>query len=405
MLKGTWVPCPSGKEQTHELHVDTVEVLGPTNAEVSQIAAPDADNPTRVLLINIRERQTYPLQKKFHSNEFLRTIPHLRIRTGLNGILTRLRSDCEHAIGTYLRNQGFVRVQPPILTTSDCEGAGQVFRVSSNAARKIGSEVSGLIPSGDDFFRDAEYLTVSSQLHLEAYMHEFPKVWTLSPTFRAERSDTPRHVSEFWMLELELRTESLDPVMNAVEDLIRTTVKSLRQSDLYNQLCTIDRSADRVDQGNENGKANIIAQRWQGLMKSYWPRITYYQAIQLLTEAHQTPGHQFDHRPSWENGLRLEHERFIAHHIGQGSPVFVTDYPQRLKPFYMLPNTDERSTDTQNSTVACFDLVLPEMCEVAGGSLREHRLEQLLQAMGQKGQVDRNEEGTRILETMNIQPL
>ena len=304
-----------------------------------------------------------------------------------------MRSDCEHAIGTYLRDQGFVRVQPPILTSSDCEGAGQVFRVSSNAARNIGSELSGRIPDGEDFFRDAEYLTVSSQLHLEAYTHEFPKVWTLSPTFRAERSDTPRHVSEFWMLELELRTQSLDTIMDTIEDLIRATVKSLRQSDLYSQLRTIDRSADRVDQGKENGKANIIAQRWQGLMKSYWPRITYYQAIQLLTEAHQEQGHQFDHQPSWENGLRLEHERFVAHHIGRGSPVFITDYPQRLKPFYMLPNTDGRSPHTRDSTVACFDLVLPEMCEVAGGSLREHRLEQLLQAMDQKGQVDSNDRG------------
>ena len=285
-------------------------------------------------------------------------------------------------------------MQPPILTSSDCEGAGEVFAVSANVAQAPRTADSVLNLQKDSFFRQAQYLTVSSQLHLEAYMHEYPKVWSLSPTFRAEKSDTPRHVSEFWMLEVEVRTQSLDEIMDMVEDMIRHTVKSLRQTKVYEELTNTSRDAEDRREGKTK-VSDMIAQRWHGLMKAYWPRITYSEVMRLLTKVEREEDYQFHFKPRWEDGIQLEHEKIIADRIGQGGPVFVTDYPEHLKPFYMLPSNDNASNNADDPrTVACFDLIMPEICEVVGGSLREHRLDQLLQSMDRKGQrqeLDRTE--------------
>lgn len=219
---------------------------------------------------------------------------------------------------------------------------------------------------------------MSSQLHLEAYINEHPKVWTLSPTFRAEKSDTPRHVSEFWMLEAEMRTESLSDIMGTVEGLIKRLVTDLQPTAVVQELMALKRrdGVESVEAGQEI--ANLVSERWAGLTGRSWPRVTYSEAMAALESASKAGSVSFQYQPIWKLGLQLEHERFIAATFGQGSPVFVTEYPQRTKPFYMLPSATGFG---DRSTVACFDLLLPDGCEVVGGSLREHRLDRLNHAM------------------------
>ena len=237
----------------------------------------------------------------------------------------------------------------------------------------------------EEFFRNPKFLTVSSQLHLEAFVHEHQKVWTLSPTFRAEKSDTPRHVSEFWMLEVEVRTGSLQEVMDLVEDMIRNVTVSMQKVGFIEELV-------RANRGGKSGDMNIaefsklLDQRWQGLIQASWPRVTYEKAINLLQDAVHSKKASFHYEPSWSTGLQLEHEKYIVATVGQGSPVFVMDYPQEIKPFYMLPSLSEAADgSTAHKTVACFDLLLPDVFEVVGGSLREHRLEHLLDSMRDRG--------------------
>ncbi len=325
------------------------------------------------------------MQKKFHSAEYLRSIPHLRLRTPLNALLARLRSECDLFLSQFFHDREFVRLQPPIITSSDCEGAGDVFTISP---RPMSPHPSGV--DGEQFFREPKFLTVSSQLHLEAFVHEHQKVWTLSPTFRAERSDTPRHVSEFWMLEAEIRTESLQDVMDMVEVMIRSLVMKLSDSGLYDQFMSIKNRGETEEDGNSYPVPGMIQGRWDGLKQKPWPRITYEEALHRLHNAALSNPSIFQYKPSWDSGLQLEHEKFIAADIGRGSPVFVTHYPRDIKPFYMLPSKachiDVPPTGKRD-TAACFDLLLPEMCEVVGGSLREHRLHNLIHSMHQHGLI------------------
>lgn len=330
--------------------------------------------------------QKYPIQKKYHSAEYLRTIPHLRLRTPTNALLARLRSECDYHMASYFRNRHFVRVQPPIITSSDCEGAGEVFTVSSTRSCSCEKDESEAAErKKDGWFKDPKFLTVSSQLHLEAFIHEHQKVWTLSPTFRAEKSDTPRHVAEFWMLEAEIRTESLKDVMNLVEDMIRDLACKLEEAGCLEEILYANQGAKPADAEGPHFP-EVLRKRWQGLIQIPWPRITYEKAIKRLQDAVESGKAKFLYEPSWTTGLQLEHEKFIATTFGQGSPVFVTDYPRDIKPFYMLPSSLEDGVETtQNETVACFDLLLPELCEVVGGSMREHRLQQLSQSMQKHG--------------------
>ncbi|KAF6218560.1 hypothetical protein HO133_005910 [Letharia lupina] len=361
-ITGTWQAAPPHKEQPYELKAKAVNIIGATDAE------------------------KYPIQKKYHSAEYLRTIPHLRLRTPVNALLARLRSECDYHLASYFRDRHFVRVQPPIITSSDCEGAGEIFTVSAKPSSSRGEdEIEAAAREKDEMFRDPKFLTVSSQLHLEAFIHEHQKVWTLSPTFRAEKSDTPRHVAEFWMLEAEIRTESLRDVMNLVEDMIRDLVGKLQEAGFMEEILHANRGAKSADaEGTQFSQ--LLRKRWQGLMQSPWPRITYEDAIKRLEDAVESGKATFVYEPSWITGLQLEHEKFISTTFGQGSPVFVTDYPRETKPFYMLPSSPEDGVEpTQNKTVACFDLLLPELCEVVGGSMREHRLQQLLKSMHSHG--------------------
>ena len=367
-MTGRLRPCPPGLRQSHELHAENVKILGSADPE------------------------TYPVQKKYHTNEFLRTIPHLRLRTPFNALLARLRSDCDYYVSDFFRIKSYIRVQPPLITSSDCEGAGEVFSVRpQDNAPKEGND--------EEFFRTPKYLTVSSQLHLEAYVHEHQAVWTLSPTFRAERSDTPRHLSEFYMLEAELRTESLDELMDFTEDLIRHVAGKVENSRLGRELLMPPATSQDSEAGKALERTETLPARFASLRAAHWPRLTYTRAIALLQSAVDKGSVSFQHPISWSSGLQLEHERYIASTVGQGKPVFVTHYPRHLKPFYMLsssfsssplqesqpPSEEPTQFSAEGETVACFDLLLPTVAEVVGGSLREHRLDALETSMRSHG--------------------
>jgi len=245
----------------------------------------------------------------------------------------------------------------------------------------------------DGFFRAQKYLTVSSQLHLEALAQSVGKVWTLSPTFRAEHSDTPRHLSEFYMLEAELAfVEDADQVMDVVEGLMRAIVAGLQKSTTGQQLLTVG-ARKHQDEYQTVGSADLQA-RWSGIVGKPWPRITYTEAIKLLQDAVSRKEAHFENVPSLGTSLQAEHEKYLAESVGGGSPLFVTDYPRDIKAFYMSPSPTRPHADLP--TVACFDLLVPEVCEIVGGSMREHRLEHLLKAMDLHGLLDptRNSDAT-----------
>lgn len=268
----------------------------------------------------------------------------------------------------------FTQVQPPLITSSDCEGAGETFTVIPREVAASGSE-------NEHFFRAPKYLTVSSQLHLEAYAAELGSVWALSPTFRAERSDTPRHLSEFYMLEAEMNFMSdLDSLTDSVEHIVRDLTRRVFDSPVGQELL----SAKHPGHEDTQDDSFNLRRRWIDLMDGpKWERITYTQAIEQLQEAVAKDGASFEHPPAWDGGLQTEHEKYIVDVICKGRPVFVTDYPKAVKPFYMSPSENI----APGETVACFDLLLPEVSEVAGGSLREHRLPDLIQNMREYGLI------------------
>jgi asparaginyl-tRNA synthetase len=256
---------------------------------------------------------------------------------------------------------GFTQSHTPIITSSDCEGAGEVFHVGSSHQGPKTDEDDGT------FFRSPKYLTVSSQLHLEALAQSVGNVWTLSPTFRAEKSDTARHLSEFYMLEAELGfTEDMNDVMEVVQNTVKAITTELESG---------SRVGEELLQ-SASPETDLI-RRWRGGSCDF-PKVTYTEAIRVL----QSSSHQFEHEPRWGSGLQAEHERYIANEIGSTMeaivPVFVTHYPRAIKPFYMLPSATNK--DGQE-TVDCFDLLVTDACEIVGGSMREYRLEPLIKSM------------------------
>jgi asparaginyl-tRNA synthetase len=320
----------------------------------------------------------------------LRQIPHLRIRTPFQSLLLRFRSECLFQLGNVFHsfpNGGFTQVQPPIITSSDCEGAGETFTLAPRGAAIPASDA-------DNFFRAPKYLTVSSQLHLEAYAAELGNVWTLTPAFRAEKSDTPRHLSEFYMLEAEANfMYDLDTLTELVEHMLRDLTRRLYETPVGQEILSAKQTGESGQESGVEGSGSDLRQRWAALMDGpKWHRITYTQAIQRLQQAVAEDGASFEHAPTWDGGLQLEHEKYIVEVLHQGSPVFVTDYPKAVKPFYMAPSqAGKRESDVPGETVACFDLLLPEVSEVAGGSLREHRLPNLIQNMREYGLIKTRE--------------
>lgn len=312
-------------------------------------------------------------------------MPHLRPRLPLNALLLRLRSLVTAKVTSYFASHHFVQCHPPIITSSDCEGAGEVFTVAPEAPPNLDQMPKDQTKEHEDsFFGTPKYLTVSSQLHLEALAQSVDRVWTLSPTFRAEKSDTARHLSEFYMLEAELAfVKDEDAVMDVVEDMLRAVATELQSSDVGRELL----EARTRDQNSDSTSVSpsTLAQRWQGLIDGPWPRITYHTAIKYLKDAVAQGETVFDFDPGHEDGLQTEHERYLAESVGRGGPLFVTDYPRNIKPFYMAPSKGLGSERQPESTVACFDLLVPELCELVGGSMREHRLPELLKSMEEHG--------------------
>ncbi|KAI9837820.1 MAG: hypothetical protein M1819_006754 [Sarea resinae] len=365
-IEGSFQPSPPGKQQSHELHARGVRIVGEADAT------------------------TYPLQKKYHTPEYLRTIPHLRSRTAFNSLLLRLRSHSIANLTNFFAERAFVQTHPPIITSSDCEGAGEVFSISADASQNPALR-NEECTEPESFFRAPKYLTVSSQLHLEALAQSVGNVWTLSPTFRAEKSDTARHLSEFYMLEAELSfIEDMSQLTGLVEDMLRNLALSLQNSNIGKELLAAKADNVHKEEG-ETVTGEDLQRRWQGLVDGPWPRITYAHALKHLEDAVKEERVAFKFPPSWDSGLQTEHERFLAADVGQGSPVFVTNYPQIIKPFYMLPSSPRPMTGdgvtAAEQTVACFDLLMPDICEVVGGSMREHRLQQLMESMRTHGLI------------------
>ncbi|KAJ2785443.1 asparaginyl-tRNA synthetase [Coemansia javaensis] len=310
---------------------------------------------TAIRVVGASDPEHYPLQKKRHTLEFLREIGHIRPRSQTIGAVTRLRDRAEAAVHRVLRDSEFVRVHTPALTANDCEGGGETFAVAAGGQ------------PGAAFFDRKVSLTVSGQLHLEVFAGAFKRVYAFNPAFRAEPSQTGRHLSEFWMVEAECAfVDSLPALMDVGEALVRGTTRHL--------LDTAAPELEFFSAGNER-LARLVRRLAD---PQQYPRISYTEAIDILQRADAAA--KFEHKPRWGRALQSEHERHLAAAHFQG-PVFVTDYPAETKPFYMLPNADGR-------TVSCMDLLVPGPCELMGGSLRDHDHARLARRIADLGVED-----------------
>ncbi|MBQ8592010.1 MAG: asparagine--tRNA ligase [Lachnospiraceae bacterium] len=335
IVKGTLVATPQAK-QPFEIQAAEVYVEGPSTGD-------------------------YPLQKKRHSFEYLRTIPHLRARTNTFQAVFRVRSLAAYAIHQFFQDRGFVYVHTPIITGSDCEGAGEMFQVTTMDMNNLPMTKDGKVDYTQDFFGKETNLTVSGQLNVETYAFAFKNVYTFGPTFRAENSNTTRHAAEFWMIEPEIVFADLKDDMILAESMIKYIIRYVLENApeemaFFNQF---------VDKG--------LIERLEGVMNSEFGHITYTEAIEIL-EKHND---EFDYKVSWGCDLQTEHERFLTEKEFK-RPVFVTDYPKDIKAFYMKLNDDGK-------TVAAMDCLVPGIGEIIGGSQREDNLELLEKRMDEMG--------------------
>ena len=298
----------------------------------------------------------FPLQKKRHSDEFLRTIAHLRARTNKYGAMARIRSRLSWAIHDFFQKRGFNYIHTPIITGSDCEGAGEMFRVTTHDP--YASKTS---TRDEDFFGKEAHLTVSGQLSVETYCLALSKVYAFGPTFRSENSNTSRHMAEFWMVEPEIAFADIHDDMQLAEDLVRALVEFVIE-DCAEDLDLFARFVDKD-----------LMTRLQALRERSFTRLTYGEAIELLQKADQT----FEFKPEWGADLQAEHEPYLTESHFNG-PVFVYDWPKEIKAFYMRMNDDGR-------TVAAMDLLVPHCGELVGGSAREERLDVLTQRINELG--------------------
>ena len=297
----------------------------------------------------VEDPENYPISKKQHSFEYLRTMAHLRPRTNTFGAMTRVRHAISHAVHEYFNSNGFFWVNTPIITSSDCEGAGELFKVSTLDTLNRESATN----PEDDFFGTSTFLTVSGQLNVESYACALSKVYTFGPTFRAENSNTSRHLAEFWMIEPEIAFADLLANAALAENFLKAVVSKIMAN------CEKD-----IEFFNERVDPNLI-EKLQALVEKKFTLMSYSDAIEVL----QKSGSEFEFPVSWGNDLQSEHERFLTENITSG-PVVVTDYPKDIKAFYMRLNDDEK-------TVAAMDVLVPGVGELIGGSQREERLEVL----------------------------
>ena len=328
------------------------------------VLTPDAKQPFEIKAeaIDIEGTSTpdYPLQKKRHSFEFLRTIAHLRPRTNTYSAVFRIRSLAAFAIHQFFNERGFVYTHTPIITASDCEGAGEMFRVTTLDLENL-PMADGKVDFSEDFFSKSSNLTVSGQLNAETYALAFRNVYTFGPTFRAENSNTTRHAAEFWMIEPEIAFADLQDDMALAEDMLKYMIKYV----LENAPEEIEFLNKFVDNG--------LIERLNGVANSDFGRITYTEAIEVLKKNNAN----FDYPVEWGSDLQTEHERYLTEVVFK-KPVFVTDYPKEIKAFYMRLNDDGK-------TVAAMDCLVPGIGEIIGGSQREERLDVLTARMKELG--------------------
>lgn len=327
------VKASPAKGQATEVHATKIEIVGEANPE------------------------TYPLQKKGHSFEFLRTIAHLRPRTNTFGAMARLRNQVCKSIHDFYQEQGFLYIHTPIITASDCEGAGALFRVTTLELDKLPRGEGGVIDYTKDFFHKPAFLTVSGQLQVETFCCAMGKVYTFGPTFRAENSNTPRHLAEFWMIEPEMAFYDLQDNMALAESFLKRIIKDALEH------CDEDMKffAERIDK-------ELFA-RLKNVLDNPFLRVSYTEAIDILTKSGQT----WEFPIAWGTDLQSEHERFLTEKHFK-SPVILYNYPRTLKPFYMRVNDDGK-------TVRAMDVLVPGVGEIIGGSQREERLDVLEERM------------------------
>ena len=330
IVSGKLIPTPEAKQE-FELQAVEISVEGETQ--------PD-----------------YPLQKKRHSLEYLRTIPHLRPRTNTFQAVFRIRSQIAYAIHSFFQERGFVYVHTPLITASDAEGAGEMFEVTTLPLNDVPMKDGG-VDYSEDFFGKKTSLTVSGQLNGEAFAQAFRDIYTFGPTFRAEKSNTQRHAAEFWMIEPEMAFADLDDVMFIAEDMLKYIIQYV----LVNAPEELEFLNQFVDKG--------LLERLQHIVKSDFARVSYTEAVEMLEKVND----RFEYKVKWGSDLQTEHERYLTEEIYK-CPVFVTDYPKDIKSFYMKLNEDGK-------TVAAVDCLVPGIGEIIGGSQREDDLDKLTKRM------------------------
>ncbi len=335
LVKGTLVPTPEAK-QPFEVQAQEITIEGASTSD-------------------------YPLQKKRHTFEYLRTISHLRPRTNTFQAVFRVRSLIAYAIHRFFQERGFVYVHTPLITGSDCEGAGEMFQVTTMDLGEIPKTPDGEIDFKKDFFGKPTNLTVSGQLNGETYAMAFRNIYTFGPTFRAENSNTTRHAAEFWMIEPEIAFADLEDNMMLAEQMLKYIIgfvleQAPEEMNFFNSF---------VDKG--------LLERLNHVMHSDFAHVTYTEAIEILKEVND----RFEYKVSWGVDLQTEHERYLTEEVFQ-RPVFVTDYPKEIKAFYMKMNED-------NQTVAAMDCLVPGIGEIIGGSQREDDYEKLCARIEEMG--------------------
>jgi asparaginyl-tRNA synthetase len=314
-----------------------------------------------VTIYGAADAETYPLQKKRHSFEFLRTLGHLRSRTNTLGAVFRVRNACAQAIHQFFRERGFMWMHTPIITASDCEGAGEMFAVTGLDLTKVPLTQEGRVDYSQDFFGKPAYLTVSGQLEAEIMAMAFTNVYTFGPTFRAENSNTSRHLAEFWMVEPEMAFCDLVGNMDLAEDFLKYLFSSV-----------VEQCADDMEFFNKRIDDTVLATA-DNIINNTFERITYTEAVKLLEKADR----QFEFPVEWGIDLQSEHERYLAEEMFK-KPVIVTDYPTGIKAFYMRLNDG-------GETVAAMDVLAPKVGEIIGGSQREERLDVLERRIKEAG--------------------
>ena len=335
IVKGKLVATPQAK-QKFEIQAESVVVEGPST--------PD-----------------YPVQPKRHSMEFLRTITHLRPRTNTFQAVFRVRSLCAYAIHQFFQERGFVYVHTPLITGSDCEGAGEMFQVTTMDLNNVPKTEEGAVDFSQDFFNKPTNLTVSGQFNGETYAMAFRNIYTFGPTFRAENSNTTRHAAEFWMIEPEMAFADLQDNMDVAEAMIKYVIRYV----LENAPEEMNFFNSFVDKG--------LLDRLNGVMNSEFGHVTYTEAIEILEKNNDN----FDYKVYWGCDLQTEHERYLTEKVFK-RPVFVTDYPKEIKAFYMKLNEDGK-------TVAAMDCLVPGIGEIIGGSQREDDYDKLVGRMEEMG--------------------